>query len=175
MKRLNIKPAIFLDRDGTINVDKGYVYKKKDFEWIEGAKEAIKLFNDKGYYVFVVTNQSGIGRGFYNKEDVEYLHTCINKDLSKIKARIDEFFYSPYHNSDKTNKFDHLKNLRKPNTGMLDLACEKWPVNRKMSLLIGDSESDIECARNFGIKGFLFNEKNIFKFVEKIFVQCIDK
>ena len=74
-----------MDRDGTINVDKGYIYKKKDFEWIEGAKESIKLFNDKGYYVFVVTNQSGIGRGFYSREDVEYLHSYINEELSKIK------------------------------------------------------------------------------------------
>lgn len=172
---MGIKPAIFLDRDGTINVDKGYVYKKKDFEWIEGAKDSIKLFNDKGYYVFVVTNQSGIGRGFYNREDVEYLHSYINEDLSKINAKIDEFFYSPYHHSNNSNKFNSFKNLRKPNTGMLELACSKWPVNKEMSLLIGDSESDMECARNFGIKGFLFKEKNILNFVKKIFIQYIDK
>ncbi len=170
-----IKPALFLDRDGTINKDKGYVYKIEDFEWIEGAKETIKLFNNKGYYVFIVTNQSGIGRGFYNRKDVETLHSYINEDLSKLNAKVDDFFYSPYHNSNNSNEFDHLKNLRKPNTGMLDLACSKWPVNKEKSLLIGDSESDMKCAKNFGIMGFLFKEKNIFKFVEKIFLQYIDK
>lgn len=162
------KPAVFLDRDGTINKEKGYVYRIEDFEWIDGARDAIKLFNDKGYYVFIVTNQSGIGRNFFKIEDVEQLHEYINKDLSLINARIDEFFFSPYHHSNKSNIFDHLKNLRKPNTGMLEEACKKWNVNKEKSFLIGDSSSDIECAKNFGIKSFLFHEKNLLKFVEKI-------
>ena len=89
---MSTKPAVFLDRDGTINIDKGYVYKKKDFEWTKGAKDIIKLFNDKGYYVLIATNQSGIGRGFYNREDVEYLHSYTNEDLIKINAKIDVLF-----------------------------------------------------------------------------------
>ena len=165
-----IKPAIFLDRDGTINKDKGYVHKIQDFEWIDGAREAIKLFNDKGYYVFITTNQSGIGRGFYSIEDVKILHKYISKDLSLINAKIDDFFFSPYHYTDKLNRFDHIKNLRKPNTGMLEWASSKWPINKEKSFLIGDSSIDIDCAKNFGIKGFLFNEKNLLKFVEKILI-----
>ena len=86
------KPAVFLDRDGVLNKDKKYVHKISDFEWIEGAKQSIKLLNKKGYFIFVVTNQSGIARGFYSEEDVWHLHKYINIELSKIHAKIDDFF-----------------------------------------------------------------------------------
>ena len=161
------KPAVFLDRDGVLNKDKKYVHKISDFEWIDGAQESIKLLNKKGYFVFVVTNQSGIGRGFYSDEDVLHLHKHINIELSKINAKIDDFFYSPYHHSDSSGKFEHLKHLRKPNIGMLEAACKKWPVIKEMSLIIGDKEVDMLCAKNFGIKGFLFKESNLLKFIEK--------
>ena len=81
-----MKPAVFLDRDGVINKNKGYTYQIKDFEWISGAKEAIKYFNKKNFYVFVVTNQSGISRGFFNESDLERLHSFICKDLKKEEA-----------------------------------------------------------------------------------------
>ena len=86
------KSAVFLDRDGVINIDKGYVYRIDDFEWIDGAKEAIKYLKDKNYLVFVATNQSGITRGYYKESDVEILHDFIRAELRKIKAGIDEFF-----------------------------------------------------------------------------------
>jgi D-glycero-D-manno-heptose 1,7-bisphosphate phosphatase len=161
------KPAVFLDRDGVLNKDKKYVHKISDFEWIEGAQESIQLLKKKGYLIFVITNQSGIGRGFYGVEDVLRIHKYINLELSKIDTKIDDFFYSPYHQSDSSGKFKHLKHLRKPNIGMLEAACKKWPVIKEGSLVIGDKEVDMLCAKNFGIKGFLFKESNLLKFIKK--------
>ena len=147
-----LRPAIFLDRDGVINKDKGYIYKIDDFEWVEGAKESIKYLNDKGYYIFVVTNQSGIARGYYTIQDVILLHNYISDELNTIKAHIDEFFISPYHPIN-TNEYLHLSHLRKPETGMLDLAANKWSIDKSKSFLIGDKSTDMECAENFRIKG----------------------
>ena len=152
-----IKPAVFFDRDGTLNIDKGYVYRTTDFKWNEGAREAIKYLNDKNYYIFVVTNQSGIGRGYFSENDVITLHNFIKKDLKSISAKIDDFFYSPYHPKGINNNYDHLSNLRKPKTGMLELAEQKWNIDKSKSFMIGDKESDVECGRNYGIKSFLFD------------------
>ena len=102
-----LKPAVFLDRDGVINKEKGYVYKISDFEWIEGSRESIKYLNENNYYVFIVTNQSGIARGLYDEKDVLDLHKYIKIELEKIDAYIDEFFISPYHPK-CPNKFSEL-------------------------------------------------------------------
>ena len=124
------KPAAFLDRDGTLNLDKGYVHSIGNFEWLKESKEAIKLLNDNNYYVIVITNQSGIARGYYNDKDVSKLHNYMNIQLKKINAHIDDFFYSPYHPQGLTNNYDHLVNLRKPNIGMLELAQKKWDTRK---------------------------------------------
>ncbi len=162
------KPAVFLDRDGVINVDKKYVYKISDFEWIQDSKKAIKYIKDKNYFVFVVTNQSGITRGYYNEADVEILHDYINKELRKIDTQIDEFFYSPYHPEITNVKYENMQHLRKPNTGMLELAQKKWKFDKQNTFMIGDSASDIECATNFGIKGLLFETGSLLEFIKKI-------
>ena len=164
------RPAAFLDRDGTLNVDKGYVFRIDDFKWLNSSKEAIKFLNESGYYVFVITNQSGIGRGYYTFKDLIKLHKYMNDDLSKMSARIDDFFYSPYHPDNISDQFDHLSNLRKPNTGMLELAFMKWKIDKNKSFMIGNMQHDIECGENFGIKGYLFNQKttSLFEMIQKI-------
>ena len=91
------KPAAFLDRDGVINVDSGYVYRPEDFAWIEGAKEAVKFLNDNAYLVFVVTNQGGVAHGFYEEDDVLSLHRWLSGELALFGAHIDAFFYCPHH------------------------------------------------------------------------------
>lgn len=159
------KPAAFLDRDGVINKEKGHLYKIDDFEWIYGAKESIKYLNDNGYYVFVVTNQSGIAKGYYAEKDVTILHNYINYELKMVNAHIDEFFISPYH-PDNTKEYLHLSHLRKPNIGMLELAESKWAIDRSKSFLIGDKISDIECAENFLIRGHLFKKGNLLDFIK---------
>ena len=160
-----LKPAAFLDRDGVINKEKEYVYKVEDFDWIDGAKESIKYLNDNNFYVFVVTNQSGIARGYYNESDVTLLHDYINDELKNLEAHIDEFFISPYH-PDNPNEYSHLSHLRKPETGMLDLAANRWAIDKSKSFLIGDKNSDIECAKNFLIRGHLFKKGNLLNFIK---------
>ena len=172
LKKTNLnlmkRPAVFLDRDGVLNIDNGYIFKVDDFIWIDGAREAIKLLNKFGFYVFVVTNQSGIARGYYTEDDVKLLHKYMNKNLNEVNAIINDFFYSPFHPSDKSGKYKHLKHLRKPNIGMLQDACNKWDIDINKSFLVGDKQKDIECAKNFGIKGYLFKENNLLKFIENI-------
>jgi len=160
-----LRPAAFLDRDGVINKDKGFIYKIDDFEWIEGAKETIKYLNNMGYYVFIATNQSGIARGYYSERDVILLHEYINNELAKISAIIDEFFFSPYH-PDNTKEFLHLSHLRKPETGMLDLAASKWQIDKSRSFMIGDKYTDIKCAEKFSIRGHLFKNGNLLDFIK---------
>ena len=165
-RRIMLKPAAFLDRDGVINHEKGYVYKIRDFDWIAGSQEGIKFLNKNNYHVFVVSNQSGIARGIYNEKDVLRLHEYINSELRKINAHIDEFFISPYHPM-IPNKFEKFINLRKPNAGMLELAASRWLIDKKNSFLIGDKATDIECAKNYGIRGHLFNDGNLLDFIKK--------
>ena len=87
-----LKSIVFLDRDGVINVDKGYVFKIKDFEWIDEARNAIKYLKQLNYIIIIVTNQSGITRKYYTEDDVMLLHKYINSELEKINTRIDDFF-----------------------------------------------------------------------------------
>ena len=160
-----LRPAAFLDRDGVINIEKGYIYKVEQFEWIEGARESIKYLNDNNYYVFVVTNQSGIARGYYSERDVIFLHSYINDQLKLINAHIDEFYFSPYH-PENNKKYSDLSHLRKPNTGMLDLAASKWPIDKSKSFLVGDKDTDIECAERFLIRGHLYRNGNLLDFIK---------
>ena len=164
---MQLKPAVFLDRDGVINKDRGYVSNISDFEWVDGSKEGIKFLNDKNYYVFVVTNQSGLSKGLYTIEDVHSLHMYINDELNKINAYIDEFFVSPYH-PDIPGKYKELAHLRKPEVGMLKLAESRWNIKKDQSFLIGDKTTDIDCAVNYGIRGHLFNNSNLLDFINKI-------
>ena len=161
-----LKPAAFFDRDGVINEEKNYVYKSLDFEWIEGSQESIKFLNENNYHVFVISNQSGIARGLYTKKDVAKLHKYINAELKKIGAYIDEFFISPYHPL-YPKKFKNLAHLRKPNIGMLEQADSKWSIDKGNSFLIGDKEIDIECAKNYGIRGHLFSSGNLLDFIKR--------
>ena len=155
------KPAIFFDRDGVLNVDVGYLYKIEDFQWIDGAIEAIKYFNDKDYYVFVITNQSGVARGYYKEEDINKLHNWMNQELAKYDAHIDEFFYCPHHVKGIIKDYSFDCECRKPKIGMIKKALDKYDVQLESSLLIGDKDSDIECAENAGIKGLKFNAEKL--------------
>jgi D,D-heptose 1,7-bisphosphate phosphatase len=154
------KKAVFLDRDGVIIKDYGYVYKITDITYINNIFNIIKFLNDNNYYVFVVTNQSGVGRGYYTSKAVNKLHKKINNDLSKYDAHIDEFVYAPYfYNSKiKFTKKDEL--MRKPNKGMISYLFKKWEIDKKKSLIVGDKECDKKLAKNCKIKYFDINTKN---------------
>lgn len=146
------KPTVFLDRDGTINIEKNYLYKIEEWEWIPGAVEAIKLFNRLGFAVVVVTNQAGIARGFYKLADVESLHAWVGSELTKAGATIDAFYICPHH-----PEFGDIWNCvcRKPSPGLLRQAMADFNIDPSRSYLIGDKQSDIEAAIAAGIEPIL--------------------
>ena len=156
--------AAFLDRDGVINKDIGYLHKIDDFRWIEGAKEAISFLKKKKFFVIIVTNQSGVERGFFSESDVNYLHNWINDELKKSECVIDDFFYSTELPSNKSVR-------RKPSPEMINEALIKYNLNKEKCFMIGDKNTDIQCARNAGIKGFLFTGGNLYTHVKKIVEQ----
>lgn len=170
--------AVFLDRDGTINIDKGYVYRIEDFQFTEGAPEAIKLLNDSHYKVIVVTNQSGIARGYYSEEDVINLHNEINRLLENYEAHIDCFYYCPHHPNYGNKKYRSSCLCRKPKTGLIDKAVKDFCVDIKKSWMIGDSESDLIAGASAGLRSMLIceNPKGINE-IKSLFdgVKCILK
>lgn len=152
-----LRPALFLDRDGVLNEDRGYVYRWEDFRWIAGAREAVAAFNRAGWLVIVVTNQSGVGRGYYAEADVHALHARMQEDLAVDGAHIDAFYHAPQHPEAPVEAYRHPDPpLRKPNPGMILQALEDWPIDREASVLVGDKGSDLEAARRAGVRGVLF-------------------
>lgn len=147
--------AAFFDRDGTINVEVNYLYKIEDFKFIKGIPELIKKYNDEGYKVIVVTNQAGIARGYYTKEDMDKLHNYINEQLNKIGAHIDAFYFCPHHPEHGIGKYKVDCNCRKPKTGMLEQAIKDFDIDVTQSVLYGDKPWDIEAGEKCGIKSIL--------------------
>lgn len=160
---MNNKPAVFFDRDGVLNEDIGYLYKKEDFKWVQGAIETIKYFNEHAYFVFVITNQSGVARGYYTEADVQKLHEWMNAELAKYDAHIDEFFYCPHHEKGIVKEYAYDCQCRKPKIGMLNKAFEKYAIDRENSIMIGDKQSDIECAENAGVLGIRFASGDLYR------------
>ena len=160
------RPALFLDRDGVLNVDRGYVRRIEDFEWIEGAKTCIANFNRRGWYVFVVTNQSGIARGFYTEADMQALHDHMTEELKEAGAYIDRFYHAPWHENGEVARYRKASIDRKPGPGMLLQAMAEFNVNREQSFLIGDKQTDLDAARAAGVGAFLFRGGNIGIFAE---------
>ncbi len=170
-KLIKKREAVFFDRDGVLNIDKGYVYRTEDFIWIEGAKEAIKLLNDLGYLVIIVTNQSGIARGYYEEKDVYNLHQWMRKELFKTDAHIDGIYYCPHHPQAIIDKYRKDCQCRKPAPGLILQAINELSINKRNSFLIGDNERDIEAAKSAGIDGYLFRTKNLLSFTKKILLE----
>lgn len=160
------RPALFLDRDGVINVDKGYVSRIEDFEWVEGAPETIAKFNARGWYVFVVTNQSGIARDYYSEDDMHALHRWMEAELAKQAARIDRIYYCPYHEEGEIARYRKDSFDRKPKPGMLLRAMADFPVHRELSFMIGDKETDMQAAKAAGVAGFMFPGGNLATFAD---------
>ena len=160
------KPAAFLDRDGVINIDRGYVGRVGDFELIEGAAEAISALNRSGYLVFVVTNQSGIGRGYFTEADFLEVTAHMNTLLARRGAHIDDIRYCPYHPTAKLARYRAHHSWRKPAPGMILDILQKWEVDLDSSFLIGNSARDLDAAQAAGINSFLFQEGNLLDFLQ---------
>ena len=145
--------AIFFDRDGTLNVDVHYLHEPEKFVWIEGAIEAIRRANEHGYLVIVVTNQSGIARGYYDEAAVHRLHNWMNAELRKHGAHIDAFYYCPHHIEGKLPAYAKSCDCRKPAPGMILRAIREHDIDPAASWMFGDAESDVAAAENAGVKG----------------------
>jgi D-glycero-D-manno-heptose 1,7-bisphosphate phosphatase len=159
---------LFLDRDGVLNEDLGYVYRWEDFRWIDGAREAVAAFNRAGWLVIVVTNQSGVGRGYYSEDDVHVLHGRMVEELAAAGARIDAFYHAPQHPEAQLDHYRHPDPPdRKPNPGMLLTAIAEWPIDPEKSFLVGDKISDIEAATRAGVRGLLFPGGNLSTFLRE--------
>ena len=140
--------ALFLDRDGTINVDYGYVYQIEKFDFINGIFELCQKAQEKGYLIIIITNQSGIARGYYTDEDFHNLNRFMVDEFAKKGIKITDVFYCPNLEG----------NRRKPNCGMFIEAKEKYNIDMSASISIGDKERDIEAGKKAGVgKNFLFN------------------
>jgi D-glycero-D-manno-heptose 1,7-bisphosphate phosphatase len=152
------RPAAFFDRDGVFNVDHGYVHRIEDLVWIEGGPKAVRRLNDLGYLVIVVTNQSGIGRGYYDEAAMHAVHEALNRHLATEGARVDAVYFAPHHESAPEARYRHPDHPdRKPNPGMLLRAMDDFAIDRQRSFLIGDKDSDLEAARRAGVAGYRFD------------------
>lgn len=149
------RKTVFLDRDGTINVEKNYLYRPEEFEFIPKVPEAIARLNNVGYQVIVVSNQAGVARGYYTEDDVIKLHQYVNGQLSKYKAHIDGFYYCPHHPDAGIGKYKMKCHCRKPETGLFEKACEDFDVDIEDSWMIGDNVGDIKAGNNFHLKTIL--------------------
>lgn len=161
-----MKKAIFLDRDGVINKDNGYVSKIDDFDFIDGVFEALKGFQDLGFLLIVVTNQSGIGRGYYGIKNFEKLNSFMLGEFEKKDIKIDKVYFCPHSPEDNCE-------CRKPKPGMILQGLKEFDINPQNCILIGDKSSDIQAAKaaNLGKAyqiGKDFQDLNeIYKYIRK--------
>ena len=161
------RPAAFLDRDGVINYDYGYVHKKKDFKFKKGVIEGLKYLSRKNYLIFLVTNQAGIAKGIFKEKDFIQLQSFISKKLLRYNIMINDVQYSPYHPKGKILKFRKKSKLRKPGNQMIKNILSKFIINKKKSFMIGDKLSDKICADKSNIK-FFYTEENFKTLIKKI-------
>ncbi len=151
----------FLDRDGVINQDQGYISKISDFKIYPGVGKAISLLNKKKYLVIIITNQSGIGRGLIKISELKKIHKYLKKKIKKDYGKINDIFFCPFHPKFGIGKFKKKSNDRKPGDGMLKKAIKKWQIDPKKSFMIGDKISDKLAAKKVKIKFFYKKEKNL--------------
>ncbi len=163
------KPAAFLDRDGVINYDYGFIKKFEDFEFRPGVIKGLQYLKKKKFTIFIVTNQSGIARGLFTEKDLKLLHNKLRKVLMKNRIKLDEIKYSPYHPKGIIKKYTKQHRSRKPENLMIKQLIKKWPIDINKSFMIGDRLSDEKCAKKSKIyfeyakKNFYFQIKNILK------------
>lgn len=169
---ITLRPAAFLDRDGVINVDHGYTYRAEDLEFVAGAPAAIRRLNESGLLVVVVTNQSGVARGYYGEDDAARFHAHMQRELRKSGGRIDAFYSCPYHAEATVPAYrvDHPD--RKPGPGMILRALRQLPIDPARAFMIGDKSSDMAAAASAGIAGHRFTSGDLDDFVAGVLLQA---
>ena len=159
------KPIAFIDRDGVLNHDTGYVHKVEQFEWILKAREAVRHLNDLGYHVILITNQAGIAKGFYTEEDFHSLTRWMHAELWKHGAHLDAVYYCPYHPEALLPSYRKVSDDRKPGPGMLLRAMAETPSDPERSFFIGNQPTDKQAADAANVRYFNFSGGNLMEFV----------
>jgi D-glycero-D-manno-heptose 1,7-bisphosphate phosphatase len=162
------RKALFLDRDGVLNVDHGYVGCRERFEWTEGAREAIRHATRSGWHVFIVTNQSGVARGLYDEAAVGALMNWIADEARASGGTIDDVRYCPYHPDAIDDAYRQAHPWRKPEPGMLLDLIRTWELDPARAVMIGDQQSDMRAAAEAGVAGYLFEGGNLLAFLSPI-------
>ena len=161
--------AFFLDRDGVINKDNGYVLKYSQFFFLSGVKEAIRYINNKNYLVIILTNQSAVGQGFLTELKLDKIHQKMMKELfNNTRSKINDIYFAPYFKKSKYQKYRKNSEDRKPNIGMFKKALEKWNIDIKKSFFIGDKKTDYLASKKVHIKFFYRDKGSFYKQVRKI-------
>lgn len=162
------RPAVFLDRDGVLNSDVGYAHRPDQITWVPGAREAVAHLNGLGHLVFVVTNQAGVARGYYDEAAVISLHRWMGAELAACGAHIDDWRYCPSHPDGVVAAYTRADPWRKPEPGMLLDLMHHHVVDLAGSFLIGDHDGDLEAARRVGIDGYRFDGGDLLQMVHRI-------
>lgn len=160
--------ALFIDRDGVINKEKDYVHHIGDFEFLPGIFSSLREFNSLGFLIVIITNQAGIGRGFYSEEDFKSLTKWMLEEFSKNEVHITDVYFDPNHPEHGQGKYKKESYDRKPNPGMILKAAKKYEISLDDSILVGDKLSDIAAGINAGVgklylvkTGHIIEEENI--------------
>jgi len=149
------RPAVFIDRDGTVNEQMGYINHLSRFVMLAGAAEAIRLLNSHRYLAIIVSNQSGVARGYYPIELVDKVHSHMNTLMEKEGAFVDGIFFCPHYVNGNVPEYSIECDCRKPGTGLIEKACQAFDIDMAHSYMIGDRYSDIELALRLDLKGVL--------------------
>lgn len=168
-----LRPAVFLDRDGTINVDKGYLYRKVDFEYMDGAVEGLKKLYRMGYLLFIITNQSGIARGYYTEEAFLSLNEWMLNDLCSKGIIVSEVYYCPHYIEGIVPQYSRACDCRKPGTHLFWKAKGEWGIDMGRSFAVGDKRRDISICNESGVTGILLGNTEKKEFNEGV-VLCKD-
>lgn len=162
------RPALFLDRDGVCNIDHGWVGTRERFEWVPGAKAAIRMAHARGWHVFVVTNQSGVARGLYDEAAVQSLHGWMEEEALRSGGTIDAARYCPFHPDAVVPAYRQVSSWRKPGPGMILDLLRAWELDPRRCVLVGDQPTDLAAAAAAGMAGHLFPGGNLAEFVRPI-------
>ena len=165
---MNLKPAIFLDRDNTLTIDEGYSFKIGKFQWMNGAPQALNAFNKAGIPVFIVTNQGGIGRGLFTLDDMHLYHQHLRKMAQSVGGEIQDIAYCPHHPLSVTTALKTPCRCRKPEPGLLLDLANKWHLDLGQSVMIGDRSSDVEAGQRAGCHAYLFDGFDLNRLAQQI-------